>query len=95
MKDSGACAPGLALPGVFFRARVFPTVRYVPKAGPSASRVRTPGSWAKFLGVRSSTDLQHSDPHGSTLARISAPRCVNQHLSEDGRMDGCMDVDSK
>ncbi|KAI9522336.1 hypothetical protein NQZ68_036668 [Dissostichus eleginoides] len=66
------------------------TAQFLP-AGPSTSRVRTPESWAKFLCVRSSTELQQ----GSTMARISAPRCVKQHLSEDGRMDGCMDVDSK
>ncbi|KAA8584909.1 hypothetical protein FQN60_003603 [Etheostoma spectabile] len=87
MKHRGACAPSLALRGFFARMCAFPAVRYVPIAG-IKSRVRTPGSWAKFVGFRSTTEHQYTESHTARPSRAHLRSTLrNQHLSEDGRMD--------
>ncbi|KAL7377561.1 hypothetical protein ABVT39_001310 [Epinephelus coioides] len=101
MKHRGVCAPGLDLRGDF-RAHVCvsPTVRYVPIAGHPRHVSGLPGPGPSFTVSDHPRKPQQSDPHTHTHTYTARPSRAhlrstlrNQHLSEDGRMDGCMDVD--
>ncbi|KAF1379291.1 hypothetical protein PFLUV_G00174560 [Perca fluviatilis] len=59
-----------------------PTVRYIPIAG-IKSRVRTPGSWAKFVGFRSATEHQHTESHTARPSRAHLRSTLQKKKKED------------